>query len=325
MPDVWEFMRAVRGSSLPASDRLILHTLASLADPSTNVIPDRFTPSLTELARFTGLGRSTVARRLNVIEGDGWLKRDVPPARASWGSKERTRYALLVPVLVSTSPAVGLVDTDMSTPKPAPDGDQSHSGTSPTAGPLNKEEPDMSTSGLVPERDRTSPAAGHVLRTSRTTTTTTTSSPSAKPRKAKKPELHREDVERICTHLADRVQSNGSPRPEIGATWRREARLLLDEKRDPPLTVDKVIALIDWCQDDTFWRCNVRSMPKFRAQYDALRLRALAEYNANRPPSAPGNGLANTNGWQPHSPADHRLAEAMALAQKYAEEDGTPL
>lgn len=42
-------------------------------------------------------------------------------------------------------------------------------------------------------------------------------------------------------------------------------------------------------------------------------------------PSSAGSGLAHANGWQPHSPADQRLADAMALAARYAEEDGTPL
>jgi hypothetical protein len=85
-------------------------------------------------------------------------------------------------------------------------------------------------------------------------------------------------VERVCRLLADRIEGNGSKRPTITEAWRREARLLLDEKRDPPTTVEKVVALIDWCQNDPFWKCHIRGMPKFRAQYDALRLKALAEY-----------------------------------------------
>lgn len=32
--------------------------------------------------------------------------------------------------------------------------------------------------------------------------------------------------------------------------------------------------LIDWCQNDQFWRPNIGGMPKFRAKYDQLRLRA---------------------------------------------------
>ncbi|MFY1686459.1 hypothetical protein [Plantactinospora sp. WMMB782] len=138
MPDVWAIMRAIRGSNLPHTDRHILLTLASLAEPTTGVIPDRYMPSLTDLAGMTGLGRSTVARRMPLIEEAGWVKKSAPSKRAAWKDKETNSYALLIPI--STSPAERLV----------PEGDQSQSGTSPGAGPE-----------LVPERDSTSPRAGH--------------------------------------------------------------------------------------------------------------------------------------------------------------------
>lgn len=286
MPDVWGYMRAIRESDLPGHSRLVILTLVSLADPATCVIPDRFQPSLTELAHFTGLGRSTVARVLNAVEESGWVKRDAPSSRAALGEKQRTKYILCLPVPECASPIAGLV----------PEGDQSQGGTSPGAGPLNTEESDNLTSpgaGLVPERDRTSPGAGHntYLRTNRTSKT---SSSSDKPQKPKKQEPYREDVEQICTHLADRVEANGSPRPKITDDWRREARLLLDEKRDPPITVDKVIALIDWCQNDSFWRGNIRAMPKFRKQYDTLRLKAIDEY-AKTQRRADGGGFSRPN------------------------------
>jgi hypothetical protein len=86
----------------------------------------------------------------------------------------------------------------------------------------------------------------------------------------------REDVESLCKHLRDRIVDNGSKPPAASHAkgWRTAARLLLDrDKRD----LAEAHRLIDWCQDSTFWRGNVLSMPKFREQYDALRLRALAE------------------------------------------------
>ncbi|MFC6867577.1 hypothetical protein [Haloechinothrix salitolerans] len=81
----------------------------------------------------------------------------------------------------------------------------------------------------------------------------------------------RPDVERLCTHLANRIEANGSKRPRITAKWRDAARLLLD--RDGR-TEEQVRAAIDWCQADEFWRANVMSMPKLRAKYDQLRLQA---------------------------------------------------
>ncbi|WP_435173263.1 hypothetical protein [Actinacidiphila sp. bgisy145] len=98
--------------------------------------------------------------------------------------------------------------------------------------------------------------------------------PNPKERTTSSPSETRDDIERVCKHLADRVEANGSKRPTITDTWRREARLLLD--RDGR-TVDQVLRAIDWCQQDAFWRANVRSMPKLRKQYDTLRLKAMGE------------------------------------------------
>lgn len=88
------------------------------------------------------------------------------------------------------------------------------------------------------------------------------SSPAAPPR---------EDVESICTLLADLVESNGSKRPTITARWRTEARLLLDKDGRPLAEVER---LIRWCQSDPFWRTNILSIPTFRDKYDQLRLKA---------------------------------------------------
>lgn len=81
----------------------------------------------------------------------------------------------------------------------------------------------------------------------------------------------RDDVERLCTHLANRVAANGSKRPTVGKGWRDAARLMLD--RDGR-TEEQVRRAIDWSQDDEFWRSNILSMPKLREKYDQLRLQA---------------------------------------------------
>jgi hypothetical protein len=80
----------------------------------------------------------------------------------------------------------------------------------------------------------------------------------------------REDVERICKHLADRIEENGSTRPTITDNWRKSARLLLDKDKR---TEEQIRACIDWCQNDSFWMTNILSMPKLRLQYDQLRLK----------------------------------------------------
>lgn len=81
----------------------------------------------------------------------------------------------------------------------------------------------------------------------------------------------REDVEALCEHLQRRMVANDCKRPTINKSWRDEARRLLDLDRRP---LAEAHDLIDWCQNDSFWRANINSMPKFRKQYDQLRLKS---------------------------------------------------
>ena len=111
----------------------------------------------------------------------------------------------------------------------------------------------------------------------------------------------RAEVEQLCRHLADRIEANGSKRPSITKKWRDSARLLIDRDGRTPERIHKAI---DWCQDDEFWRGNILSMPKLREKYDQLAQHAQ---RANR-----GNG---------HKPSttDQRVADALALRDKYAQ------
>jgi hypothetical protein len=98
--------------------------------------------------------------------------------------------------------------------------------------------------------------------------------PTSSPRRGRKSEQPRADVDRLCERLASRIAANGRPAHLIGwpsDAWRREGRLLLDRDRRDPAESER---LIDWCQTDSFWRSNILGMPKFREQYDRLRLRA---------------------------------------------------
>jgi hypothetical protein len=89
----------------------------------------------------------------------------------------------------------------------------------------------------------------------------------------------RGDVERICEHLADRIEANGAKRPTITQKWRDAARLMLD--RDGR-TEAEVIGAIDWSQADEFWRANVLSLPKLREKYDQLLLQAQRRHGVPR-------------------------------------------
>ncbi|QMP84096.1 helix-turn-helix domain-containing protein [Streptomyces phage Alderaan] len=116
------------------------------------------------------------------------------------------------------------------------------------------------------------------------------------------PDPVREDVERLCEHLADRIVQNGSNRPNITKGWRDAARLMLDKDGR---TEEQVHGAIDWCQDSDFWRSNVMSMPKLRDKYDTLRLQASR-------PAAGGNVVPINR----PSTTDQRVAEGLDLAAR---------
>jgi len=87
------------------------------------------------------------------------------------------------------------------------------------------------------------------------------------------------DVKALCDRLADGMVANDCLRPTITQGWRDAARLLIDKDGRE---LGKALALIDWCQADEFWRGNIKSMGRFRAQYDTLRLRALGEWERGK-------------------------------------------
>jgi hypothetical protein len=96
----------------------------------------------------------------------------------------------------------------------------------------------------------------------------------------------RDDVERLCAHLADRVTANGSKPPVIDKRWRDSARRMIDIDGRAE---DKAHLLIDWSQQDDFWHRNILSMPTFRRQYDKLRLAAIAEWEKKKRPARNGH------------------------------------
>lgn len=83
------------------------------------------------------------------------------------------------------------------------------------------------------------------------------------------PDAHHE----LCTLLVDLMVSNGDKPPAITKQWDVDARLLIEKDgRD----LDAAKRLLTWTLNDSFWRGNIQSMPKFRKQFDQLR------HHANR-------------------------------------------
>ena len=98
----------------------------------------------------------------------------------------------------------------------------------------------------------------------------------------------RDDVERICEHLADAVEGNGSKRPTITAKWRTAARLMLDKDGR---NEGEIHGAIEWCQRDEFWRANILSLPTLREKYDTLRLQAQRKTGI-------ANGISRNEEWR---------------------------
>jgi hypothetical protein len=84
----------------------------------------------------------------------------------------------------------------------------------------------------------------------------------------------RNDVLTLCEFLSDKIEDNGSKRPTPNKQWYDAARLLLDRDGRDYIEAKQ---LIIWCQENTFWRANILSMPKFREKYDQLRLQREKE------------------------------------------------
>jgi len=99
-----------------------------------------------------------------------------------------------------------------------------------------------------------------------------------KPDKESVDEPQRDDVDALCDRLREWLIQNEVKTPTITKEWRRQARLMLDrDKRE----LSKALNLIDWCQQDTFWKTNIHSIPTFRDQYDKLATRAREEWRRN--------------------------------------------
>ena len=73
-----DVQRQVMRSNLPPQGRHIVLTLCAIADFKTGVIPDEYSPSLSDLMSMTGLGRNGVICHRDLAETTGWVVIDRP-------------------------------------------------------------------------------------------------------------------------------------------------------------------------------------------------------------------------------------------------------
>lgn len=288
----WQIHEAVMDSSLPSAARLLMFVFSDLADADSGVIPAgrKAGTSIKELARRTGLDAATVKRHKPTLVALGWLKYDEPTGKQQ-SSHETGDYTIAVgrnpepkpePVAHHAPPAGAHSAPPNEGPNGKPvahgapgGGAQRASGEAHGAPPIKRiTNTDVTDSFFGPTADAVAPKRR--------------SKRSSKP----KPKPPRPDVEALCARLAELMIANECKPPTISQEWRDEARRMLDlDKRD----FGKAMALLEWCQRDSFWKSNIQSMPTFRKQYDQLRLKANAEWEQARasPTKASHRGFKN--------------------------------
>lgn len=92
----WRIQDALRKVQMKTPAKALVWDLLSRVTAETGVIPARWTPSLTELAESTCLGRSTVATYLRGLEATGWVMRERPEVADAINNGRRTQYRLAI-------------------------------------------------------------------------------------------------------------------------------------------------------------------------------------------------------------------------------------
>ncbi|WDZ83991.1 hypothetical protein [Micromonospora cathayae] len=172
MVDRWTVERAVRHElcTLDPPGRQLVLTLLTWSDAATAVIPEQFTPSLTDLQKATGLARSSVAKWLNVLEGkdgeDGaertenkWVWRERPTVADARRKKARTVYRLGVPPeLLRRLTELGVVGPRAGPARSDPPDSSGSAGT--RGGPVKVGSGTRRGLALVRQADRVGPSGG---------------------------------------------------------------------------------------------------------------------------------------------------------------------
>ena len=264
--DVWKYSRA-RGAALTV--------IVSLADQANDA--GECHPSVESIAARCRVSVRSVHRYLDQLCALGELHRTERPGRSS--------VYVVTPLgrpTADTTPA-NLADLPTADETPANLAEGYANLADPSAN-LTEASANLAdpSSGLpLPPVAEGSATVGRQNRHLTVRTEEPSSSPIADAIPDKDTPGAREDVDELCEHLSARLKANGVKRHEIKKDWRTAARLLLDRDGWP---ADKAHKLIDWCQDDPFWRSNILSMPTFRAQYDQLRLKAIEDWERKRQP-----------------------------------------
>ncbi len=87
---------------------------------------------------------------------------------------------------------------------------------------------------------------------------------------------------RLAVHLRKCIKGN-NPKAKTPTSLQKWAADIDKMIRIDKLEPDDIVAVIDWCQDDDFWRANILSGYKLRKKWDTLYLQSKAHKgNANK-------------------------------------------
>lgn len=82
----------------------------------------------------------------------------------------------------------------------------------------------------------------------------------------------------LLAKLLERNIANNNPKfpqsEQQRQRWAKDFDLMI--RRDK-LQADDIAAVIDWCQKDSFWRCNILSGKKLRDKYQQLSMKMMSE------------------------------------------------
>jgi phage replication O-like protein O len=76
--------------------------------------------------------------------------------------------------------------------------------------------------------------------------------------------------------------------------WADDVRLMLEQDKR---TEEQIIYLIDWVQQDSFWKSNILSIGKLREKYDQLVIRLKEQTNRNKDPSKIPRAYQSLQDW----------------------------
>lgn len=83
---------------------------------------------------------------------------------------------------------------------------------------------------------------------------------------------------KLAMHLFAKIKENNPEHRPLTysqkQTWADNIRLMIERDQRTP---QQIKGMIDWCQQDDFWKQNILSTAKLRKQYDKMKIRANEE------------------------------------------------